>query len=228
MSTCHSGAVKQQYGSADSAGKAQQPATGAVEIRPARPEDRDAIIDICRLTGDAGLDATPRLQNPDLMGQVWAEPYLVIAPEFALVAVTETGDVAGYAVGALDTVAFETACDERWWPALREQYPLELTEQFSGDLLDPHLIRRIHTAPRTDPELCATWPSHLHVDLLPSLQGRGVGRRIMADLVGLLKVAGSPGVHLGVDPRNTGALAFYPRIGFERWRPDSTMFVRSL
>src|SRR5699024_4756181 len=54
-------------------------------IRAYRTEDYAAIIDICRLTGDGGQDATPRLEHPELMGVVWAAPYLEYEPELALV-----------------------------------------------------------------------------------------------------------------------------------------------
>jgi RimJ/RimL family protein N-acetyltransferase len=37
-------------------------------------------------------------------------------------------------------------------------------------------------------------------------------------------------VHLGVDPRNTAALAFYERLGFTRWgsETDAVILVRAL
>jgi GNAT superfamily N-acetyltransferase len=58
------------------------------------------------------------------------------------------------------------------------------------------------------------FPAHLHIDLLPELQGQGVGRRLIRALLGELAERGVPGVHLGVSPRNTGARAFYSRLGF--------------
>src|SRR5690606_7372227 len=64
------------------------------------------------------------------------------------------------------------------------------------------------------PEPYEAWPSHLHIDLLPRVQRRGYGRRLIETLVARLRDAGSPGVHLGVHPSNTGAIAFYHRLGF--------------
>lgn len=196
-------------------------------IRAYRTEDYAAIIDICRLTGDGGQDATPRLEHPELMGVVWAAPYLEYEPELALV-IEDAGEVVGYALGAADTVAFEKTLNESWWPALQQKYPTSVAEQTAVDSLDRLLIKRIHSNPTTDQSLTSKWPAHLHVDLLPVVQGKGLGRKIMDDLMQLLADAGASGVHLGVDPRNTGAIGFYERLGFDRLSPDSAMFTRDL
>ncbi|MGK0618858.1 GNAT family N-acetyltransferase [Meiothermus cerbereus] len=60
------------------------------------------------------------------------------------------------------------------------------------------------------------YPAHLHIDLLPRAQGRGLGRRLMEVFLARLRELGVPGVHLGVGQRNAGALAFYQRMGFVR------------
>jgi ribosomal protein S18 acetylase RimI-like enzyme len=57
------------------------------------------------------------------------------------------------------------------------------------------------------------YPAHLHIDLLPRAQGHGLGRALVTTLTDALRERGVPGLHLGVDPANTGALAFYARIG---------------
>lgn len=58
------------------------------------------------------------------------------------------------------------------------------------------------------------YPAHLHINLLPRLQGRGLGRELIGVLVAELERRGIRGLHLGVDPANTGAIAFYERLGF--------------
>lgn len=197
-------------------------------IREYRSDDYAAIIDICRLTGAGGQDATPRLERPELMGMVWAAPYLEFEPEHAIVIEDDAGQVVGYALGAVDTVGFEDILEEKWWPTLQEKYPLELAATVPAGLLDRPLIERIHAAPRTNSELTDRWPAHLHIDLLPVVQGKGMGRKTMNTLLDLLRSAGASGVHLGVDPANKGAIAFYERLGYERFRPTTSMFVMDL
>jgi ribosomal protein S18 acetylase RimI-like enzyme len=65
-----------------------------------------------------------------------------------------------------------------------------------------------------DAQVTAAYPAHLHIDLLPELQGRGIGRRLIDTVLDRLREASVPGVQLGVDPRNTSAQAFYTRLGF--------------
>ena len=57
-------------------------------------------------------------------------------------------------------------------------------------------------------------PAHLHIDLLPELQGQGWGRRLIDTLAGALRERGVSGLHLVASADNTGALAFYARLGF--------------
>src|SRR5690625_6416106 len=79
----------------------------AMFIRAYRPDDYAAIIDICRRTGAGGQDATDRLQHPELMGAVWAAPYVEFEPEHALVIVDDAAQVVGYALGVVDTEALD-------------------------------------------------------------------------------------------------------------------------
>lgn len=60
------------------------------------------------------------------------------------------------------------------------------------------------------------YPAHLHIDLLPQLQGQGWGRRLIEELVGMLRARGVTGLHLVADADNASALAFYDRLGFAR------------
>jgi ribosomal protein S18 acetylase RimI-like enzyme len=62
--------------------------------------------------------------------------------------------------------------------------------------------------------LIERYPAHLHIDLLPRVQGHGNGRRMIDVLVAALQAADVPGVHLGVAAANTRAIGFYEHVGF--------------
>lgn len=188
-----------------------------VELRPFHPSDLPAMYRVCLLTGAAGQDATGRYRNPDLLGHVYCGPYPVADPGLAFVVADDDGP-AGYVLGTADTLAFEEWQERRWWPVLRAQHPL---------VADPHdgtedhvLVEHLHRSHARPDPLYEQYPAHLHVDLLPRLQGQGWGRRLIERLVEELRERRVPGVHLGVSTRNPGALAFYERLGFARLRAE--------
>lgn len=58
------------------------------------------------------------------------------------------------------------------------------------------------------------FPAHLHINLMPSLQGQGFGRELIRTILAALRERGVGAVHLGVAPTNVAAIAFYRRLGF--------------
>jgi ribosomal protein S18 acetylase RimI-like enzyme len=186
-------------------------------LRPYRADDHGAVYDICVRTGAAGEDATHLLRDPSLLGHVYAGPYLVLAPELAFVVEDDDG-VAGYILGAVDTTEFQDRLEREWWPGLCRRYPAYRTD---GDAaFDDLLIALMHSPARAPADLVAAYPSHLHIDLLPRLQGQGWGRRLIDTLVERLRAAGSHGLHLGVATANTNAQAFYRAVGFTELDDD--------
>jgi GNAT superfamily N-acetyltransferase len=181
-------------------------------VRPYHPADLDALYRVCLETGDAGGDATVLHDDPTLLGHVYAAPYACFEPERAFV-LEDAAGVGGYVLGVLDTAAFDARLEQEWWPALRSRYPLP--PDGATDTPDGRLVRMIHRHHPRDSEVVSRYPSHLHIDLVARCQGQGHGARLMATLLGALRTAGSPGVHLGVSTRNERAVGFYRHLGFE-------------
>lgn len=180
------------------------------KIRACRPADERTLYDICLRTGDSGEDATGLYRDPDLLGALFVGPYVRLAPSLALVGEDESG-VAGYVLGVPDTRAFENVCERDWWPPLRTRYG---PGSFPPGSLDDRLVRMIHAPPTASQDVVERYPAHLHIDLLPRLQGRGYGRRLLESLFAALRDAGAPAVHLGVGLANQRAIGFYDRMGF--------------
>lgn len=190
---------------------------GDVEIRPAMIADLDAMYEICVRTGASGADATGMYRYPRLLGDVFVGPYVELQPEFAFVADRGAGPE-GYVLGALDTAAFDRACERDWWPGRRIDYS---DVEVPDDSRDAWLLRWIQSPPVT-PGFVDTYPSHLHIDLLPSLQGGGWGRALMTTLWNTLRAHGSRGVHLGVGRDNTNGIGFYRHLGFHEIQDDGS------
>ncbi|TDC52414.1 GNAT family N-acetyltransferase [Jiangella ureilytica] len=182
-------------------------------IRPYAPGDEDALYDVCLRTGDSGADATGQFADPRLLGEIFVGPYLRFEPSLAFV--VDDGEPAGYVLGARDTPAFERECEREWWPPLRARYPIGT---FPDGTRDAHYVEVLHRPHAADPAIVADYPAHLHIDLLPRTQGRGMGRALMQRLLDALREAGAPGVHLGVGAANARAIAFYEHLGFTTLR----------
>jgi ribosomal protein S18 acetylase RimI-like enzyme len=192
-------------------------------IRPFRPGDTDACYEICLRTGDAGGDASRLHTDPKVLGEVWVAPYLSYAPELSFVIEDDEG-VGGYVVGAAHTTEFEDWAEAEWWPRLRDRYP---RGTFRSGSADADTVNLIHTPLRMAPEIVGTHPAHLHIDMVPRLQGKGLGRRLLDHLFAGFRAADAAAVHLGVSPLNAAAIAFYERLGFVELVPELVLLGRS-
>ena len=181
-------------------------------IRPFRPGDEPALVDICLKTADAGADATGILDDDDLWAEIFVLPYAARHPEFAFVVEADDGRVIGYIVGAPDSAAFEEWFASEWWPRHAERWP---RPQPAGDSRQDGILRYAYARSGGTQPFGDEYPAHLHIDLLPETQGQGLGRRLIETLEEALRKAGVPGLHLVASADNTGAIAFYPRVGFE-------------
>ena len=196
-------------------------------IRQYQPRDLDDLYSICVQTADNGQDATALFSDPTLPGHVFAAPYAIFEPSLTFVAEDQAG-VGGYIVGALDSQAFRQRLERDWWPALRERYPEPPPSQALSQP-ERHTLHDIHHAWGTDDRLTEPFPSHLHINLLPRLQGRGLGRGLIMSLTSELRRQGSRGVHLFVGHRNPRAAGFYAHVGFtELPVADVHIFVMDL
>jgi ribosomal protein S18 acetylase RimI-like enzyme len=183
----------------------------ALAIRPYHPSDLYALYRVCLLTGDSGKDASDHFRDPELLGHFYTAPYAVLEPDLCFV-LTHDGAPCGYVLGARDSATFSARCESEWFPVLRQRYPLP----DPGDTTeDAQMIRHIHEGYHPIAGL-EGYPAHLHIDLLPVAQRQGWGSKVMETFLDRLRALEAPGVHLGVGKRNTGAIQFYQRVGFEK------------
>lgn len=188
-----------------------------VALRPYRPDDLEALYEICLLTADSGKDASPLHHDRKVIGHIYAAPYGVLEPGHVFVAEDDQG-VAGYIVGTFDTDGFNARLERDWWPALRQHYAdvpkAELTatdRQRIGAIMEPSL---------NPPDIVAQYPAHIHMNLLPRLRGQRVGTALLDRWITQARVAGVTGIHLGANPANSGGIAFWTRSGFKPLRTD--------
>jgi GNAT superfamily N-acetyltransferase len=186
-------------------------------IRQATPADRDAIFEICLKTADNGSDASHLYSDPRLPGFIWAAPYHALRPDFAFVIDGGEGAL-GYAVAAADTANFFHQLEREWWPGVRA----EIANLKPTKPNDERAINLICRPEGKDPAMLAGYPAHLHINLLPSVQRGGWGRKLVETVLAEMRAKGVPGLHLGVSSGNMKVLGFYEKLGFrEVARPAS-------
>jgi ribosomal protein S18 acetylase RimI-like enzyme len=194
-------------------------------IRLAEPGDRAAAYHVCLKTGDHGRDGEPFYRDdPDALGRIFVGPYLELEPELSLV-VEDAEGVCGYCLAALDSRAFYARYDGDWRPRLCEQFPPP-----SGDPATWTRAQTVrswyHQPDYFCPDPYDEYPSHMHIDLLERARGRGLGRRMMEQLMAELRKRGSPGAHLNVSVLNAPAQRFYARLDFhELARTDNSVYL---
>jgi GNAT superfamily N-acetyltransferase len=189
------------------------------ELRDYRPDDLDALYAISLATGNMGGDAAHLYGDPQLMGHIYAAPYAVLAPNLVHVVEDDHG-VGGYVLGALDTLAWAERLEHEWWPRLREKYdnPADVpAERRTPDQRRAAMIHRPEIAPA---DVVARFPGHLHMNLLPRLQGRGLGTALLETWLGAARGNGVTRVHIGANRHNANAVRFWKSRGFREIEPE--------
>lgn len=197
-------------------------------IREARRADQSALNRICLFTGDAGQSAEPLHNFGELIGIVYADPYVNLPTTWGFVMVDPAKDdaVVGYVLGTHDTRAFERHAQEEWWPLVRAQYAYPAEANEGARAADIRYINILHDPPCVGQAQVNYSPAHMHINILPEYQRQGWGRKLIGRAVEHLREKrGLERLWLGIDPRNEAARQFYERLGYKELQgaPAGTM-----
>lgn len=182
-----------------------------MEIRNYKPTDIRYLYDICLKTGNSGKDASRMYRNIFLLGEFYAAPYVKFHPELAFI-LEENGIPLGYIIGTDDSIRFRQLTEKYWFNVLRDKYPYPSDTDKSDDA---KIVRLIYNGYSPREELTA-YPAHLHIDILPAGQGKGMGRKLIHTFINKLKELNVPALHLEVGKKNINAINFYKKTGFEQ------------
>ncbi len=126
--------------------------------------------------------------------------YLEKEPENCFVAVDEDDNVVGYVYGVRDYDKYQANFGEyiNYVAGIENRRFLSeaLTEMYD------HAIYK------------EAYPAHLHIDILPDYQSKGIGSKLITAFCENLKEQNVKGVMLIVGTDNNGARRFYERNGF--------------
>jgi len=185
-----------------------------MHIRIDTVEDILGVYNVCLKSGDSGNDATHLYKNVNILGEVFVGSYVTFDSDTSFVLVDENGLISGYALSTIDTVKFEATCAEKWWPILQKKYQLPDISKKDDWNSDNHLEYEIFHPTLSPKEVLTEYPSHGHIDLLPHMQGKGWGKKMMSNVSESLIKKGSKGMHLRVSHLNDRALGFYNNLGY--------------
>ena len=101
-----------------------------------------------------------------------------------------------------------------WWPALRERYAMPAEADAATWTPDQRRAFMIHRPSSTPPVVAHAYPAHLHLNLLPRLQGRGVGTMLFDHWTSVASTRGAKALQDSVNRANSGATGFWRKIGF--------------
>lgn len=204
------------------------------KIRLANSDDLNALYQITLKTGNSGRDASHLYTDPKILGHIYSAPYLKFAPELAVV-VERSNEVLGYCVGTSDTLNFEKQLETDWWPSLRQRYRKPEEGRRLDWSVEEHCRQIIHQPESTPKQIVNQFPAHLHMNLLPELQGMGVGPALLNFWFQQAHLLEVKAVHLGASASNQKAIQFWSNQGFENLAgvtevlsPDTVWMGKSL
>ena len=193
-------------------------------VRPYEARDRSQVRHICHVTGYMGEPVDWLWRDAESFADLFTAYYTDGEPESALV-VDVDGVAAGYLLGCVDS-------RKAWNPAiifgrhlLRRGIGFRpgtagVVWRSLGDVVIDAVRGRLPPTSAYDER----WPAHLHIDLLPSIRGVGMGATLMRRWLDGLRERGVAGCHLETMGENHGAIAFFESTGFHRqgertWAP---------
>ena len=165
-------------------------------IRPYEAKDRDDVRYIC-LNSDGPCDADEKGQH--FLLTTYCDYYIECEPHNCFVYADERDRAIGYVLIAEDFDKFKEVFLRQFKPRLADDTAAH------GYALDSI---RLHEQNKEQ------YPAHLHIDLLPAIQGKGIGTQMMKVALCHLADKKCKGLTLTVWKHNRDAMRFYERLGF--------------
>ena len=166
------------------------------KIRNCQKKDYKEIEQLCIGTADEKMRNSSMFRTALL--DVFCRYYLEEEPENCFVAADDEDEVKGYIVCAKDYDLYATVFQKKY---LTASNPVtSVIGKASMEALK---------------DFAAEYPSHLHINIHPECQGKGLGRRLIETLAEHLSRQGCKGIMLDVSIDNIGARSFYENCGFQ-------------
>lgn len=170
-----------------------------IEIRKYQPKDKENVLKILFETSSMPIETEDQREFLMLM---FNDYYTEVEADSCFVAVNENDEAVGYILCARNFDEYYKNFKRFYLPEIRElglnYYVMAIGEIF---------VHRIYRK---------KYPAHLHIDILETCQGQGVGRRLVSALSEHLSKTGTHGLMLSCGMGNKGAIKFYEKNNFKK------------
>ena len=185
-----------------------------IVIRQGVLSDIPYLYEICLKTGYNGNDASAFFADPYLIGHYYVAPYVLYQKGICFVAEYENYPK-GYIVAVPDTETYKKWLEEYWLPPLRKQFSENNKSYTEKENSIINLInKQQYPIDKNNLPWLIDYPAHLHIDLLPIIQRKGIGSKLIENLLNELKKQNVSGIYFNVDITNSNAVNFYNKMGF--------------
>lgn len=166
-------------------------------IRPFEKRDTENVRYIC-LNCDGPSDMSPETEHFILV--TYCDYFIEKEPYNCFVAADENDNAVGY---ILCTENYDSFIE-----CFRSEYIPRIPEEHTKYRMYASLSAVLQGKYKSE------YPAHLHIDILPEYQRKGIGHRLTDQLCTHLKSKGIKGVMLTVSANNLSGVAFYEKYGF--------------
>ncbi len=180
-------------------------------IRQYQPKDKENVRFVC-LNSDGPCKSSKRGINFELA--VYCDYYIENEPENCFVATDENDKAIGYIISTENFDNFKEIYLKDYYTRIRKW---EYRRRESA-------LRAIASQEKYKKE----YPAHLHIDILPEYQHKGLGKKLMDTLCDNLCKKDVKGVMFTVWHKNYNAINFYEKYGFRLIETKETTLVYGL
>ena len=173
-------------------------------IRNLTTNDKDKVREIC--TNTANNVSSPKDQQLNWL--LYCDYYVDNNCDTSFVAVDDNDEAIGYVFCAPDYKAYELSYRANYLKTLTELSPWQSLQKTAMLLLERMLSKKAS--------------AHLHINIQPDWQRKGIGHQLMDALVTKLASLNIPNAYLIVDSKNQRSINFYEKYGFTKLRKVAT------
>ena len=170
-----------------------------IEIRQYHKKDKENLVKICYETSSLPIETEKQRKFLTLM---FNDYYTEVEPENCFVAVDEQDEAVGYIICSEDFDNYYKYFKNFFLPEIKElSFSYYLSAK--GEIFLHSLFKK-------------EYPAHLHIDILDTCQGQGVGTRLVKTLCEHLEKKKVKGLMLSCGMSNKAALKFYKKNNFKQ------------